>query len=543
MKSAYPGELLTATVTSVKKGMAEGRKILSLASAPSPAGPETADVDDEYLLTRRSSGRHAMSGGKPLYFHDDAVDAPCRHFLDGCGGCSFQSLSYEAQLREKSRQLIDTFTRIGGFSRDPESGGLYFLRDHSAEPESVAVGPIVGCEEGSRYRYRNKMEFSFSNREWIPVGEIAPSSSSADAGDEDSTQVRAGEEQDAFALGLHAPGSFAKVLRIDACLLQHEVADGILKLMRSELERRGLSCYDSVEHRGYLRHLMIRKGTDAATGSATFLINVVTSDDSGIHELRELARCITQSFPSVVTVINQIAGGVSNAPKVEAEHVLHGDGLIFEQVCGVNFGISATSFFQTNPRQAEVLYEMIRDACDLRDGQRDSVLDLFCGTGSIGLTMAKHAKHVVGFEVVPSAVRDARINMELNGITNAEFHCGDLNKVWSELGDGPGGAPDVVVTDPARPGMHAKLCEWLNDCGARRIVYVSCNPSTQARDVSILTGTPRSPSGGKMRARYRLTRLQAVDMFPHTPHIESIAVLDRIDDAPSSPSSSSVPLS
>ena len=276
------------------------------------------------------------------------------------------------------------------------------------------------------------------------------------------------------------------------------------------------------------QHLVVRRGTDASTGEPTFLVNIVTSDESGLRQLRDLARRLAERIPNVISVINQIAGGVSNAPKVEAEHLLHGDDHIFEQLCGVNFAVSASSFFQTNPRQAEVLYGMVREACGLREGRRDTVLDLFCGTGSIGLTLAKHARHVVGFEVVPSAVRDARRNMELNAIGNAEFHCGDLNKVWSELGDRLGGAPDVVVTDPARPGMHAGLCEWLNDCGARRIVYVSCNPSTQARDVSILTGTDRSPRD--VEGKYRLTSLQAVDMFPHTPHIESIAVLDRITE-------------
>ena len=238
VKSAYPGEYLTATVVSAKKGVAEGRKVLSLAAAPAP------EDEEEHLLRRRFSGRHAMApDGKPAYHHDNAVDAPCPHFLDGCGGCSFQSLEYEAQLREKGAQMLDTFTRIGGFSCDADTGGLYLERggDGARAREDVRVGPIVGCAAGRRYRYRNKMEFSFSSREWVPHREVAE-------GEGDWSQDR-----EVFALGLHAPGSFAKVLRVDACLLQHEVADGILAMLRGELERLGFSCYDSLTHEGYLR--------------------------------------------------------------------------------------------------------------------------------------------------------------------------------------------------------------------------------------------------------------------------------------------------
>ena len=519
VKDAFPGEHVTCIITSVKKGVATGRKVLSLSRSDAEA-----ESLAPRLFERRGTGRHAMQeDGSPIFYHDDAKSAPCRHYYEGCGGCGGQALTYNAQLQWKTRQLIDSFMRIGGFDGDAEQGVILPFQQHKLAIASSAdddddVGdevrnhnvmrPIVGATK--TFRYRNKMEFSFSNRRWRSEVEMLQMQQEENTrneqtqheqllDDEEEEHRRGGSstaDENEFALGLHAPQSFSKVLSISQCLLQDEMADAILSFLSENLNRRTLRAYDELRHTGYLRHLVIRKGSDEETDEKRFMIVFTTVDISHAEALRDVASELVAEFGKVIaSVIHQIAP--AGQSRVHEEHTLIGESVIYEKLGGVSFAISASSFFQTNTEQARILYDIIAQAAGLPEKgatPTDFLVDLFCGTGSIGLSLASRARRVVGIEIVPEAVRDAERNAERNGITNARFICGDLNKIWNDLSDELGDRPDVVIVNPARPGCHPKLVEFLNSCGARRIAYISCNHSTQARDLANLCGTTRCTS-------------------------------------------------
>lgn len=282
----------------------------------------------------------------------------------------------------------------------------------------------------------------------------------------------------------------------------------------------GLSPYDIHSHVGFLKHLMLRTGRDVKTGLPELMVNFVTS--SYKPELLEPLVAKISSIPEVVSIMNNVNTSVGNTSVGEEEHTLFGKSTVTEILRGLTFEISANSFFQTNTHQAEVLYKLIEDCAGLRGDGSEIVLDLFCGTGTIGLTLARRAKHVYGYEVVPQAVSDARRNAKLNGISNATFVQGDLNKITENFGnDFP--KPDIVISDPNRPGMHMKLIKFLLKLKAPRIVYVSCNPATCARDIDYLC---HGAVEHNIKGCYKLKSLQPVDMFPHTPHIECVCLLE-----------------
>ncbi|XP_020594082.1 uncharacterized protein LOC110034140 isoform X2 [Phalaenopsis equestris] len=427
----------------------------------------------------RKKGNYAeVTKLKTITPHWDLVEAPCE-YASYCGGCKTQNLQYKAQLKAKELQVRDLIIHVGRFS------------SMDCEKDCI-LKPIVPCD--LHFHYRNKMEFSFGAQSWVPSG--------ASRGDQKLTE-------NGYALGLHIPGFFDKVLHIDKCMLQTEPANKVLAIVQDcwREPSLGLSPYDVHTHCGFLKHLMLRTGRDKKTGFAEVMVNFVTSS----YKPELLARLVEKisTIPEVVSVMNNVNSSVGNTSVGEQEYTLYGKSTINEVLRGLTFSISANSFFQTNSYQAEVLYKLIEDLANLNGDQSEIVMDLFCGTGTIGLTLARRVRHVYGFEVVKQAVSDAHRNAVLNGIHNATFIQGDLNKIDDDFGKGfP--KPDIVISDPNRPGMHLKLIKYLLNLRASRIIYISCNPATCARDLDYLC-----------HARERFKRELSVEMCTTSGHVPS----------------------
>jgi 23S rRNA (uracil1939-C5)-methyltransferase len=404
----------------------------------------------------------------------ERVEPVCMHF-GVCGGCRWQNFSYDAQLRNKHRLVTDAFRRIGGFP----------------EPD---VRPVIGCDEP--YFYRNKMEYTFSNLRWLTSEEI-------------ERKEEIGKE---LALGLHVPERYDKVLNLEECWLQPEPGAAILKTVREIFRVWGISAYSTETHTGYARHLVIRN----SVRSGELMVNLVTTNDWQ-EAMENLTGLLLKQFPEITTIVNNITDRKSMVAFGDREKVYHGPGTITEKLGGYTFNISANSFFQTNTLQAERLYEQVKVMAELRPS--DVVYDLYCGTGSIAITLAGSAERVIGLEIVESAIADAERNAAVNRIANCYFLKGDLKDSLTVKNDwlGEHPKPTVLVADPPRSGMHPKVVERMARLGPERIVYVSCNPSTQARDARLLCD-----------AGYRLRTIQPVDMFPHTDHIEAVALLEKV---------------
>jgi 23S rRNA (uracil1939-C5)-methyltransferase len=401
----------------------------------------------------------------------------CRHF-GTCGGCVWQHLAYPAQLEFKRQQVADALERIGGFA-------------------GIAVQPTLGAADA--FYYRNKMEFSFGVR-WLTREEL--DASTADNGTETPLER--------FALGLHIPQRFDRVLDIQECFLQSSESAMIVNGVRAFALEKGLTIYSTFTHTGYLRNLVIREGKH--TGDR--MVNLVTSEERPAL-MREFAEMLQAQFPSVTTIVNNITTRKSQVATGDREVVLYGPGFIRERIGARQYRISANSFFQTNTLQAERLYDTTRTMAGLQPG--DSVFDLYSGTGTIALHVADQVASVVGIESVPEAVEDARRNAEEQGVTNCAFLLGDLKE---KIVDDPGwldhhGVPTVMIIDPPRAGMHPKVVERIHELHPQRIVYVSCNPATQARDLKVLCS----------EGAYTIDGVQPVDMFPHTMHVENVVRL------------------
>ena len=401
------------------------------------------------------------------------TDPRCRLF-GVCGGCRWQNVAYEAQCSFKRQHVIDALERIGGV-------------------RGVEVAQTIGCDDP--YFYRNKMEFSFGER-WLTRDEMAAEAE--------------GKPNDRFALGLHISGRFDRVLDVDACWLQSELSNRILTLVRAFARQRGLSVYSTRTHAGYLRNLVIRQSRH--TGEV--MVNLVTRDDRP-DIVQELCGELLRDCPEITTVVNNITERLSQVALGDREIVVHGPGTITERIGKRSYRISANSFFQTNTLQAERLYEAARRMAHLRPDHL--VYDLYSGTGTIALHIADDVRQVVGVESVAPAVEDARRNAEGNGVANCAFILGDLKDVLTKQHQllAPYGAPDVMMIDPPRAGMHEDVVRRVLEIAPPRIVYVSCNPATQGRDIALL-----SPA-------YTIGEVQPVDMFPHTFHIENVVALSR----------------
>jgi 23S rRNA (uracil1939-C5)-methyltransferase len=395
-----------------------------------------------------------------------SVPIRCDHFKY-CGGCTFQNLDYSQQLIQKQSQVADVMRRLGRF-------------------ENAEIATIVGCDR--KFHYRNKMEYTFSNRRFI-------------------TELDEDLPRD-FVLGQHTPGKFDKILNIDECHLQESECSAILQTVKKTAYENNIEPYDILKHTGFLRYMIIRN----SFSSGEIMVNLVTSFEEPVL-LDPIVDILMEKFPLVTSIINNINSRKGGTSQGEKEIVLFGKPFITESIGRFKFEISANSFFQTNPIQAEKLYEMIREDCELTGSE--TVYDLYCGTGTIGIFLAESAKEVIGIELVKSAVMNARENARLNDITNIQFFEGDLMTYFNNQDDiNTLSNPDVLVIDPPRSGMHPRTVTDVMDMAPDRIVYVSCNPSTQARDLQLLCAE-----------KYKLLRCRPVDMFPHTPHIENISVL------------------
>ena len=416
----------------------------------------------------------------------DRVKAPCP-YSGYCGGCQWQHMRYEAQLNHKKGLVEEAISRIGSLS-------------------SIPVHPVIPSEK--IFAYRNKMEFSFSDRPWL-VSYPPPITTPARGGEGETGAPigrtgTEGETVKGMALGLHVPGTYHKVLDIEACLLQQERANQILREVKRYARGSGIPAYGLKSHQGFWRFLTLRH----AIQSDAWMVNVVTSEMRQ-DALAPLAEILTHRFDNVRTVVNNITAKKAAVAIGEREWVLSGGGSIEDRVGRFTFQISANSFFQTNTLGAEKLYSEVAACAELTG--KEQVLDLYSGTGTIPIFIADLSAEIVGMEIMESAIQDAERNCRVNGIHNCRFILGDIRENLKTLKK----KPDVLIMDPPRAGMHKEVLAGVMELAAERLVYVSCNPATLARDL------------GEMSREYEVIEVQPVDMFPHTYHVEAVVKLVR----------------
>ena len=432
VKGAIPGQVVNALIYRKKKGYAEARVLEVLIESPNAAKPK------------------------------------CNHFYI----CSkVQNLIYDEQIKEKSNQVEDAFSRLGG-------------------AKDFSLDDIIPAKE--IFNYRNKMEFTFSPNRWVLESEPENVDKS-------------------FALGLHIPGRYDKILNISDCHIQPEIGNKILKvthnICKSNIE---LKPYNPKTHVGFLRHLMLRFGRN----TDQLMVNIVTAYDD-MAKLNPLIDALLKEIPEITSLVNNINTKKADVAYGEYETLLYGESVIEEKMGDLVFDISANSFFQTNTLQGEKLYEQVEKAAGLTGAE--IVYDLYCGTGTIALYLARKAKEVFGFEVIRSSLENAEQNAIKNNITNAHFLKANLDTFFKTR-QLPRSIPkpDVLIVDPPRSGMHPDMTQYLHKLKAKKIIYVSCNPTTQARDAKIL-----KENG------YNIENAVMVDMFPHTPHIETVVLFSK----------------
>ena len=392
----------------------------------------------------------------------------CKHF-GTCGGCKWQNLPYEKQIYYKQKQVADSLQRIGKVPI----------------PELL---PIIGSEK-QRY-YRNKLEYTFSETRWLSDEEI-----------------KAGEEiSDRKALGFHIPGKFDRVLNIEECFLQDDLSNKIRNALREYTTNEGLGYYHHAQNKGFMRNLIIRN-----TQVGEWMVIVVFADND-IKAIEGVMKFLQTKFPEITSLL-YVINKKGNDTILDLEiNCFSGQDHIFEEMGDLRFKIGAKSFFQTNTAQALELYRTVLDFASLTGS--DVVFDLYTGTGTIANYLARKCKKVIGIESVEAAIEDARVNASMNGITNVSFFAGDLKDLLNDEFIELHGKPDVLVTDPPRAGMHPDVVKTILNMMPAKIVYVSCNPATQARDINLLS------------EKYNVVAIQPVDMFPHTHHVENIAALE-----------------
>ena len=426
------------------------------------------DVVDIQLLRKKNSyaeGRAtAIRMLSPL-----RQDPFCAHF-GVCGGCKWQHLQYQFQLEYKQKQVVDSLIRIGKI-------------------ELPEIQPVLSAEQ--TVYYRNKLEFTFSDKRWMTDEEIA-----------------SGEKfDDMNALGFHIPTLFDKVLDIKKCWLQDDISNRIRLTVRRYAIEHKLPFFDLRNKEGFLRNLIIRTST---TGE--LMVIVVFFNDK--KELREkLLHFLQKEFPQITSLLYIVNEKVNDSVADQTVHCFAGNDYIFESMEGLRFKIGAKSFYQTNSHQAYQLYKTVRNFAGLTGNEL--VYDLYTGTGTIASFIAKNARKIIGIEYVPEAIEDACENAKLNGIENCLFFAGDMKDILTEQFIKEHGHPDVIITDPPRAGMHGDVIDAMLFAAPKRIVYVSCNPATQARDLNLLD------------VNYKVTHVQPVDMFPHTHHVENVVALEQ----------------
>jgi 23S rRNA (uracil1939-C5)-methyltransferase len=474
---------------------AEGKSLAKLAGKVIFIGNA---VPGDIVDVRLSKNKKDWAEGTAIHFHEysrERVEPFCPHF-GVCGGCQWQMLPYEKQMQYKQKQVEETLKRIG-------------------KVELPRMLPIIGAEETKFYR--NKLEYTFSNREFLPpeefkkfknestTGSVVEVASSLEEGRNMSgaSVVRPREESVA---GFHARGIFDKVIDIKTCFLQDEPTNALRLAIKGFAKKNGYSFYDIKHHQGFMRTLQLRICT---TGEV--MANIVFGYED--KEKREyLLDFILKGFPGITTLVYTINTKWNDSLNDLDSITYSGKGYVIEKMEDFQFKIGPGSFFQTNTKQGERLYNVTREFAELSGDE--IIYDLYCGTGSIGIFLSKKARKIIGIEIIEAAAMDARENAALNNLSQAaDFYTGDVTDICNAEFFSRHGKPDVIITDPPRAGMHEKLVKKILDIAAPVVVYVSCNPATQARDLNLLD------------EKYAVTKIQPVDMFPHTHHIENVVQL------------------
>jgi 23S rRNA (uracil1939-C5)-methyltransferase len=431
IEGAVPGDIADVLITKNKKDWAEGKAI---------------------KINELSSER---------------VTPFCIHF-GICGGCKWQMLPYRKQLEYKEQEVKDVVKRIG-------------------KVETVVL-PILGSEK--TIHYRNKLEFTFSNKKYLTQKEF---------------EILGENQWPGGALGYHVPKLYDKIIDIKECWLMDDVNNVIRNTLREFSEKNNYAYYDIKEHKGFLRNVIIRNCT---TGE--LMVNLFFGNDD--KEKREkICNYLLEKIPSITTLLYTINQKWNDSMEDLDPKIFYGKGYVMEKLGNFNFKISSKSFFQTNTKQAEVLYNVVKDFATLKG--TEIVYDLYCGTGSIGIFLSKNAKKIIGVDVIEDAIKDAKENAELNNLQTTAFFSGDVIDICNDDFFDLHGKPDLVIVDPPRAGLHNKLVNKLLEISSPKIIYVSCNVSTQARDLQL------------MNEKYFVEKIQPVDMFPHTHHIESVALM------------------
>ncbi|MCD8261781.1 MAG: 23S rRNA (uracil(1939)-C(5))-methyltransferase RlmD [Bacteroides sp.] len=419
--------------------------------------------------------KHSYAEAVAVRFHEYSslrTEPFCEHF-GICGGCKWQCLSYEEQIRYKQQQVTDDLRRIGKI----------------AIPE---VSPILGSEKTTFYR--NKLEFTFSNKRWLTEEEIKQGI----------------KYEQMNAVGFHIPGAFDKILAIEKCWLQSELTNRLRNSIRDFAYKKEYPFFDLRSQEGMLRNMILRTST---TGEVMLIMSCKIVKEEEMELFKELLSFIADEFPEITSLMYVVNNKCNDTITDQEIIVFKGKDHIYEEMEGLRFKIGPKSFYQTNSEQAYNLYKITRDFAGLT--RKELVYDLYTGTGTIANFVARQSTRVIGIEYVPEAIQDAKINSEINEITNTLFYAGDMKDILTQEFISEHGRPDVIITDPPRAGMHQDVIHALIFAAPDRIVYVSCNPATQARDIALLD------------EYYKLTRVQPVDMFPHTHHVENVVLLEK----------------
>lgn len=429
------------------------------------------DVVD--LQVKRKKNHYAEAVAVKFYEKSPLrVEPFCQHY-GVCGGCKWQCLSYEEQIKYKQKQVFDNLTRIGKIEL----------------PEFM---PILGSKK--TVFYRNKLEFTFSNKRWLTEDEVKQ--------DVKYEQMN--------AVGFHIPGAFDKVLAIDKCWLQDDISNRIRNAIRDYAYEHDYAFFHLRTQEGMLRNMMVRT---SSTGELMVLLQCKITNEGELAKMKELLQYVADSFPEITSLLYVINNKCNDTIGDLDVEVFKGKDHIFEVMENLRFKIGPKSFYQTNSEQAYELYKVARTFAGLTG--EELVYDLYTGTGTIANFVARQAKKVVGIEYVPEAIEDAKVNSEINGITNTLFYAGDMKDILTQDFINEHGRPDVIITDPPRAGMHNDVIDVILFAEPKRIVYVSCNPATQARDLQLLD------------VKYKVTAVQPVDMFPHTHHVENVVLLEK----------------
>ena len=428
------------------------------------------DVVD--LQVKRKKNHYAEAVAVKFHEYSPVRAVPfCQHY-GVCGGCKWQCLPYTEQIKYKQKQVTD-LTRIGKI-------------------ELPEISPIMGSEKTEFYR--NKLEFTFSNKRWLTEEEVKE--------DVKYDQMN--------AVGFHIPGAFDKVLAIEKCWLQDDISNQIRNAIRDYAYEHNYSFFNLRSQEGMLRNLMIRT---SSTGELMVLLQCKIVEESEMDLMKQLLAFVAERFPQITSLLYVVNNKCNDTINDLEVMVFKGNDHIFEEMEGLRFKIGAKSFYQTNSGQAYNLYKVARNFAGLTGNEL--VYDLYTGTGTIANFVSRQAKKVIGIEYVPEAIEDAKVNSAINGIDNTLFYAGDMKDILTQEFISQHGRPDVIITDPPRAGMHDDVINTILFAEPQRIVYVSCNPATQARDLSLLD------------AKYKVMAVQPVDMFPHTHHVENVVLLEK----------------